>query len=209
MRSRLNRRYKRKAHRNPAPPRSNPPVWTEIAEFAGPGFGGFAASRFLTRVATTQIAKRAPSWGKHAGAAAAVGSFLAAWFLANRWKWLERYHTPIVVGSAIAAMQSLIQLYLPALGWIVADASPEIAAADQSLSVATAPQNMHLLPTNDDPNEFTYNDSFDAGRYGAHQHQTSPTTAGTGPGGPAPSDMSDLAIDDVIGQANLGVFANN
>jgi len=207
-RSRLNRRYKRKAKRNPAAPsyRPNPPVWTEIAELAGPGFGGFAASRFLTRAATTQIAKRAPSWGKHAGAAAAIGSFLAAWFLANRWKWLEKYHTPIVVGSAIAAAQSLIQLYLPSIGWIVSDATPELASADQSLSVA--PQNMHLLPTNDDPSEFTYNDSFDAGRYG-HQQPPPPTSAGTGPGGPAPSDMSDLAIDDVIGAANLGVFANN
>jgi hypothetical protein len=208
-RSRLNRRYKRKATRNPAPAyRPNPPLFTEILEYAGPGFGGFAVSRFATRAAATQIAKRAPSWGKHAGAAAAVGTFLAAWFLANRWKWLEKWHTPIVVGSGIAMAQSLIQLYLPALGWMVSDASPELAAADQSLSVAQAPQNMHLLPTNDDPNEFTYNDSFDAGRYG--HHQSPPTTgAGTGPGGPAPSDMSDLAIDDVIGAANLGVFAHN
>ena len=206
-RSRLKRRYS-KAKRNPAPPRytPNPPLLTEIAEWVGPGFGGFAASRFVTRVASTQIAKRAPSWGKHAGAVGAVATFLLAWQLANRVKWLEKYHTPLVVGSAIAAIQSLIQLYLPSLGWIVSDASPELAAAGQSLAVASAP-NPNLLATNSDPNEFTYDDQFDAGRYG---HQTpSPVQAGTGPGGPAPSDLSDLAIEDAIGAANLGVFAGN
>ncbi len=167
----------------------------------------------MTRVAATQIAKRAPSWGKHAGAAGAVGTFLAAWFFANRIKMLEKYHTPIVVGSAIAALQSLIQLYIPSLGWMICDATPELAAssaaADQAVVAAQA--TAHLLPTNDDPNEFVYNDSFDAGRYG---RQPMPSQAGTGPGGPAqgaqgPIDMSDLAIEDAVGQANLGVFAGN
>lgn len=205
-RSRLKRRYS-KAKRNPAPSRytPNPPLLTELAEWVGPGFGGFAASRFVTRVASTQIAKRAPSWGKHAGAVGAVATFLLAWQLANRVKFLEKYHTPLVVGSAIAAIQSLIQLYLPSLGWIVSDATPELAAG-QSLAVAPA-QNPNLLATNSDPNEFTYDDTFDAGRYG---HPT-PVQAGTGPGGPAqaPSDMADLAIEDAIGAANLGVFAGN
>lgn len=206
-RSRLHRRYG-KAKRNPgSAPKANPPLFTDLVEFVGPGFGGFAVGRFVTRVASTQIAQRAPSWGKHAGAAGAVGTFLAAWFLGHKVKWLEKYHTPITVGAAIAAIQSLIQLYLPSLGWVVSDATPEIAAAATATQgLAVAPVNPNLLPTNDDPNEFTYNDSYDAGRYG---HQASPPAAGagSGPGGPAPSDLSDLAIDDAIGQSgNLGVF---
>jgi hypothetical protein len=200
----MHRRYSRKHKRNPSAPRHNPPLLTDLVEFVGPGFGGFAVSRFVTRAAATQIAKRAPSWGKHAGAVAAVGSFLAAWFLAHKVKFLEKYHTPIVVGSAIAGLQSLIQLYVPMLGWIVSDASPELAGAtaQNQLAVAQAQATAHLLPTNEDPNEYTYNDSFDAGRYS--QAPQTPSKIGM-PAGPAPDD---LAIDDAIGQSNLGVFSN-
>jgi hypothetical protein len=170
----------------------------------------------------TQVAQRAPSWGKHAGAVASVGSFLAAWFLAHKWKWLEKWHTPIVVGSAIAAGQSLLQIYAPnLLGWIVSDATPETlaAAAGTAQGALSAPDQqlaqLHLQPTNEDPNEFTYNDSYDAGRYGG-SHGTSsmkvgpmpPTNTGQPMQSPPAVDGSDLAIDDAIGSANLGVFAN-
>lgn len=216
-RSRIHRRYTKRAKR--AAPRHNPPLFTDIAQFVIPGFGGFATTRLATRVAATQVAKRAPSWGKHAGAVASVGSFLAAWFLAHKWKWLEKYHTPIVVGSAIATLQSILQIYAPnVLGWIVSDATPQIAAATQSqLSVQDQQlAQLRLQPTHEDPNEFTYNDAYDAGRYSGNQGRASMKNSGviqggtTGPGGPAetPSDMSDLAIDDAIGAANLGVFAN-
>jgi hypothetical protein len=208
-RSRLHRRYVKKAFK------ANPPLFTDLVEFVVPGFGGFAATRFVTRVAMTQVAQRAPSWGKHAGAVASVGAFLAAWFLAHKWKWLERWHTPIVVGSAIAAGQSLLQIYAPnLLGWVVSDATPELAAGTAQSALTTPDHQLaqlHLQPTNEDPNEFTYNDSYDAGRYSGQQ----------GPGsmkvGPMPAanqaqqsatDGSDLAIDDAIGTANLGVFAN-
>jgi hypothetical protein len=212
-RSRLHRRYVRTS------PKHNPPLFTDLVEYVAPGFGGFAATRFLTRVASTQVAQRAPSWGKHAGAVASVGSFLAAWFLAHKVKWLEKYHTPIVVGSAIAALQSLLQLYLPnALGWMVSDATPELAGAAQSKLSAQDQQlaQMRLQPTDEDPNEFIYNDAYDAGRYSGSHGPSSmkigamPPTSG--PGGPAPQqpdDASDLAIDDAVGVANLGVFASN
>jgi hypothetical protein len=199
-RSRSHRRYVRTGES-----RHNPPLFTDIVEFVGPGFGGFAATRLLTRVASTQIAKHSPTWGKHAGAVASVGAFFAAWLLAHKWKWLERFHTPIVVGSAIAALQSLIQIYIPKLGWIVADASPEIGAAQaQKLLAEQSPTTqLNLQPTDEDPNEFTFNDTYDAGRY------SKPAAQAAGPGGPAQPDLSDLAIDDAIGQSsNLGVFSN-
>ena len=206
--ARMHRRYKKNPAREYRP---NPPLMTDLVEFVVPGFGGFAASRFVTRAAATQIAKRAPSWGKHAGAVAAVGSFLAAWFLAHRWSALAKHHTPIVVGSAIAGLQSLIQLYIPALGWIVGDATPELAAGQQQSDLTLAQSMPHLLPTNDDPNEYTYNDAYDAGRYSRPPAAAkSPVGAGTGPGGPAQNqtDLSDLALNDAIGSASLGVFQN-
>lgn len=213
-RSKLHRRYAR----NPGYTH-NPPLFTDLVQFVAPGFAGFAATRFVTHVAATQIAKRAPKWAKHAGAASSVGSFLGAWFLAHKVKWLEKHHTPLVVGSAIAMLQSLIQLYVPRLGWMLSDASPEIANEAQGALTAQQPQ-MQLKPTEYDPNEFTYNDEFDQGRY-AKPSGVSPKTgaapASSGPGGPAPQDvreddlpdLADLAIDDdVIGSANLGVFNN-
>jgi len=211
-RSRLHRRYV-------TSPKHNPPLFTEIAQFVLPGFAGFAATRFVTRVAATQVAQRVPTLGKHAGAIVSVGSFAAAWFLANKWQWLEKWHTPIVVGSAIAALQSLIQLYLPMVGWMVSDASPELDTATAHGNLSTQDQQlaqMRLQPTDEDPDEFVYNDAYDAGRHhGPHGRASMktgatmpPPPAGSGPDGAAPpDDASDLAIDDAIGQANLGVFA--
>jgi hypothetical protein len=211
-RSRLHRRYVKKTFK------ANPPLFTDLVEFVVPGFGGFAATRIVTRVAMTQVAQRAPSWGKHAGAVASVGSFLAAWFLAHKWKFLEKWHTPIVVGSAIAAAQSLLQIYAPnLLGWVVSDATPELAAGAAQSAISAPDQQLaqlHLQATNEDPNEFTYNDSYDAGRYSGSQGQGSmkigplPPQSAPQQSPPATGDVSDLAIDDAIGTANLGVFAN-
>lgn len=202
--------------------RNNPPLLTDILEFVGPGFGSFAATRFLTRVATSQIAQRKPSWGRHAGALASAGSFFAAWFLGHRVRWLERWHTPIVVGSAIAALQSLIQLYLPTLGWVVSDATaslptPESQAALSIRANDQALAQLHLQPTDEDPSEFVYNDSYDAGRYGGPSGnqsmktglRASRTHGEVPPTQQVPDPASDLAIDDAIGTANLGVFAAN
>lgn len=202
-RSRLHRRYARK---NPAAdPRPNPPLFSELAEFVAPGFAGFAATRFATRIAATQIAKRAPSWGKHAGAGVSVAAFLASWFLAHRLRWLAKYQMPITVGAAIAAMQSLVQLYAPRLGWMVADASPELDQAPVTQQLTAPPE---LQPVDDDPNEYTYNDSYDAGRYSHEQRRPQP---GAGPARTTDEvDPSELAIDDAIGQSqNLGVFSTS
>lgn len=216
-RSRLHKRYGKKPRSNPAP-RHNPPLLTDLAEFVLPGFGSFAASRFVTRVASTQVEQRFPSWGKHAGALAAAGSFLAAWFLAHKWRWLEKWHTPIVVGSAIAGLQSVTQLYIPALGWIVSDATPELAAGAQTQQIAAQTQATlaQLQPTNFDPNEYTYDERYDAGRMTPVQMPPTQKHARNGAAGAQPdpvampTDMSpeDQAINDAIGAGGLGVFQN-
>jgi hypothetical protein len=161
---RLHRRY-RKRRKNPegGSPRANPPLIQELGEFIAPGFVGFAATRFGTRIAATQIAKRKPGWAKHAGAVASISAFLAAWLLAHRVKALAKYQMPIAVGAGLAALQSIIQLYIPKLGWIVADASPEM----QAMPIATAPAQLPagLQYVDEDPAHYTYNDAYDAGRY--------------------------------------------
>lgn len=208
--ARLHRRYGKRRHRSADPaPRRNPPLMSDLAEWVGPGFAGFAATRLATHIASTQIAQRKPSWGKHVGAGVSIGAFLAAWFLAHRVKFLAKYHTPVTVGAAIAAIQSLLQLYIPKLGWMVSDASPELEAASLAPSQQLAAQHADLQPTNDDPNEYTYNDSFDAGRYSPVSKRGVANASGTGPGSPPEEDVSDLEISDAVGQTqNLGVFSN-
>lgn len=207
-RSRLHKRY-RKHRRNPGDgPKANPPLMQDVFEWIGPGFAGFAATRFLSHVAATQIAKHKPSLGKHAGALASVGSFLAAWFLANKWKPIAKYQMPLVVGAGLAAAQSLLQLYVPKLGILVSDASPHVGLIAQEKrrlqNGGIRPED--LTPVDDDPNEYTYNDEFDAGRMDNVQTRADVRAATTAQ--PAPEDdLSELDLDDAAGQAqNMGIF---
>jgi hypothetical protein len=194
---------RRHAKKNPGEPKRNGPIGSDIVEYIAPGFAAFAATRFLTRVAAVQISKRWPKYAKHAGAIASVGSFAAAWLGAHKVKYLEKYHHPIVVGSGLAAIQSLIQLYLPMVGWMVSDASPELGAAKASSAVAggivatssllpsmSAAQAQAAPPVPDgftqtDANTwFSYNDSYDAGGYRGQAKA------------PPPSPMTSAAPDD-------------
>lgn len=200
--ARIHRRYRKKSKKkNPPAPKKNPTALVDIAEFVGPGFAAFAVTRFGTRVIATQVAKRKPSLGKHAGALASVGSFLAAWLLAHRSKHLHKYHTPIVVGSAIAAIQSLIQLYIPRLGWMVADATPELNAAPAPTpeQIAAQEQGMGDIEVlNEDPEMYVYNDSYDPGRYGTETAGTRPQFYPSGKPANAAAKGQPASADDLL-----------
>lgn len=178
--SKLARRHRRrKFKKNPSSsPKRNPPITADLLEWVAPGFAGFASTRLLTRVVQTQIAKRAPKASKHAGAIASIGSFLAAWLLGHRVSMISKYHTPITVGAAIAAAQSILQIYAPnALGWMVSDASPAIAKVAQPAQMQALPDNVQEIP--DDGRWFSYNEAYDGGRYGSLSKSTTqqPTIA--------------------------------
>lgn len=207
--SKLARRHRRrrKFKKNPSSsPKRNPPLATDLLEWVAPGFAGFAATRLVTRLAQQQIAKRWPKVGKHAGAVASLSSFLASWFLGGRWSLTQRYHTPITVGAAIAAAQSLLQIYAPKmLGWMVSDASSHVAPA---IAAAPAPKALppHLEEIDDDPRWYTYNDAYDTGRYGTLSKGTSWQPEIASP------DAQPSAIDDPqAGDDELaaGIFGGN
>lgn len=212
----LHRRYRRRSREGgdrPAP-RSNPPLLSEIGEFVLPGFGGFAASRLLTRMTAVQIAKRKPAWAKHAGVIASVGSFVAAWWGANRIKALEKYHTPIVVGSALAGLQSIIQLWIPQLGWMLDVDTGENHDELQVQAAATQKfiQEAQLKPVNEDPSWFTYDDKYDAGRY-ATASGPAPTAAPQPGMGSTKAAQEDALLEELGvamggggGAVNMGIF---
>ena len=187
--SRLVKRYKRNKKRraNPAPSspprRSNPPLLQDTLELVGPGFVAFAATRFVTRVASTQIAKRWPSMAKHAGAVASIGSFLAAWYLGNRVKLIDKYHSAVLAGAGIATGQTLIQTYLPKLGWVVSDATPDLlsdgsattGAVQASTSTGSGVDNSFEI-LDENTGSWRYNnDASDNGRYSQAPKNRPPT----------------------------------
>lgn len=195
---------RRHAKTNPAPKR-NPPIATDIFEYIVPGFAAFAASRFITRVAAVQIAKRWPRYAKHAGALAAVGTFGATWYGGHHVKQLERYHHPIVVGSGLAALQSLIQIYLPAIGWMVADPCPELAAPPATNAVARGIEEQPVpagFAETDANTWFSYNDAYDAGAYKGATAAPPPARMPAVP----PSEPDEMQIDDLLDN-DMGSFS--
>lgn len=203
---RLHKRYGRHK-RNPESYKSNPPLLTDIAEFVGPGFASFAATRFLTRIAAVQLARKKPSWGKHAGAITSIAAFVAAWWGAHRVKFLAKYHTPIVVGSAIAALQSVIQLYIPKLGWMISDASPQLDAESQHLLAAGNQTSAQLAEgieyLDEDSNEYIYGDGMDAGRTSTTQ-RAAPTSAAQAKVASDDDLIDSLDLTDEDMDVNLG-----
>ncbi len=211
------RKRRRRFAPNPASFKSNPPLATDLIAYAIPGFGGFVATKFIANLAAAQIAKRWPQYARHAGAVASIGSFLSAWWLGHKVRWLERWHSPIVVGSAIASAHNLVQLYFPdKLSWIVG--SPKqaaiasavatqqqqqqaIAAQQQAESAAFALPD-HLEEVHDDPSWYTFNDAYDAGRYKGTPAAVAAVTAQIENQDPLPVD------DEEIGLAT-GLFADN
>lgn len=173
---------------------------TEIAGWMAPGFAAFGAARFGTYLITGQIEKRKPSWGKHAGAIAAVGTFVAAWMVAHRIRFLSKYVEPIVIGTGLAGIQSLLQIYVPKLGWMVGD--PMTAASDPQLAAPTSidaslPPGFSVV---DDESEFDlYNGGIFPGQTATPQtaQQAQPSAA------PAPADLT-AELDDE--QSIGGIF---
>lgn len=103
--------------------RSNPPITTDLVQSIVPAVGSYAATRLTGRIMRNFVGGRFPTWQKHFGPLGNVLAFIASWVLSHKWRRLERYHTPIVVGSGIALVQSLVQTYLPGLAHLI-DAEP-------------------------------------------------------------------------------------
>lgn len=190
-------------------PKRNPPLMTDVAAYIVPGIAAFALDRFVTRVAAAQIAKRWPKYAKHAGAIAAIGTFAGAYFGAHRVKYLEKYHHPIVIGTGLAALQSLAQIYFPKLNALIGDPcpppaaqqQPPLLAARQAASSATAtgalPTPAGFRPTTA-ADWYTYNDSYDAGGY---KGKVEVPVSQTNP--PPSADPEEVQINDLLDNSDL------
>lgn len=201
--ARIARRYRKKPKKNTSSSsRSNPTAVGDVVEFVAPGFAAYAITRFGTRIAAQLVAKKKPSLGKHAGAITGIGVVAAVWLLAYRLKWLHKYHTPIVVGSALATIASLIQLYIPRLGWML-----DVTGDAKQVAGPQVPQDVQVLE-GEDPENYVYDDRYDAGHHGTEtigsQPQYQPPT-GSQSTSVTGDDLMDMEMETDDAQT-MGIF---
>jgi hypothetical protein len=96
-----------------------------------PGIGSYAATRFSGKLLRAALGKKFPTLEQHLGPAGNILAAVILWFAVHKSRKLARYHTPIIVGSAVAVLESIIQCYLPRLAVLIdaAPAQPQLAKA--------------------------------------------------------------------------------
>jgi hypothetical protein len=99
----------------------NPPFWQDAVDVIAPGAIAYAGTRLVGRIAFKLAKKKSLTTAKHVGPWSSVAAAAAAWYAVHKIPSLEKYHTPVVVGATIAALQGLLQTYLPQYGWILND----------------------------------------------------------------------------------------
>jgi hypothetical protein len=118
--AKLTRNVASRKRSNPAP-KKNPGILEDTWDLVLPGFATYAATRLAGRVAYKMAVKRSPKLAKHVGALTPSLVAGLTWFAVHKIDRLDKYHHGAVIGSCIAAAQSLIQTYVPQVGWLLND----------------------------------------------------------------------------------------
>ena len=129
--------------------RRNPPVPQDFINTLLPGFGAYATTRLISRIVWVIANKRLPRVAKHASAASTILTFVGVWLLGHRVKRLARYHDPLIIGSGIAALQTMARTYIPRYGWIVSDVRQE------DMRLPAPPEPMPALLTQHPDDEYS------------------------------------------------------
>lgn len=175
---------------------SNPTDFSVLNDVA-PAVAGYAGTRLLGRIAMVQIGKRWPQLGRWANVIGTSIGFGATWLLGNRINPIERWHQPITIGAAIAAVQTVVQTALPQVGWMVSDCD---------MSQYQAQQTPILTPAAPAAAPSATSDYEDDDEYGFEDEQAS--NAG---GSDAAAPVTDDATDDqgTDEDFDTGIFSND
>lgn len=141
---------------------ANPPLGDDFMNLIAPAFVAYAGTRFLARIVHSLASKRFPRAGKHIAALSSVAAFAGSWTLIHRFEKTSKYHDGAVIGSAIAAGQTILQTYIPKYGWMVGDLESAKPATPAPAQV-NAPQSAGALPP---PSGDEHGDDFDGGAVG-------------------------------------------
>jgi hypothetical protein len=141
--------------------KKNPSPANDLLYEVLPAGGGFVVTKVVARIAYGVAEKRRSKWAKHIGVLASLGTFGILWAAAHRVKQIAEYHTPIVVGSAIAALQTVVQTYIPQYGWLIGHPSETDQAPANQVAAGDSMDYDNLLnPAADD--DYTYDEQMEA-----------------------------------------------
>lgn len=144
MASKLSRNRRRRARRNPesetgTPSRRLKKVVVDTAYDAGAAFAAYAATRVVGRLAYGQAAKRWPGASRHVAVLASVASVAGAHYLAEFWDDAAKYEDALMMGAGVAAVQAVVQTYVPQYAYILADWQTSApSAGNPAMLAATA-----------------------------------------------------------------------
>jgi len=156
--------YRRRKKNKISKPSANPPIKEDFMNEIAPAFVAYVGTRFVANIVSNIARKRFPNGGKHIAVLSSGATFLGAWTLVHRIPTLEKYHSPAVVGSAIAALQTGIQAYLPKYGWMMADV--DNAKSGASMPAVEAPPEAAGALTSGLGDDDDDDDSLPSGDYG-------------------------------------------
>lgn len=127
----------------------NPGFAVDLASRIVPGIAAYTAARVGGRIAFGVTSKRYPKFSKHAGPLGTIATAAIIWLGAHKVKYLTPYHDAIIVGSSIAAAQTILQTYIPQYGWIMNDW--HLDAARMSRGLPADAETIELPGSNGDP----------------------------------------------------------
>lgn len=206
------RRRRARRRKNAAHMVMNPPVGKDIAQDLVPAFIAYAGTRLASRIAFTLVQRRWPKAGKHVGAATSLGSALAAYLLSSRVETLKEHQAPIIVGSGIATLQTLVRTYVPRYGWIVADYKPEdLEPAGQRQQLPGADEDAELeeaLKGYMEEDEYSYLErEVQPSTPSSPPRRSAPAPAPAPAPPPAPStDELDFTDEDLLDDSDIEQF---
>lgn len=176
--------------------KSNPSQATEMAINIGAGFGGYAVTRFASRMAYSQLVKKYPDASKHIQVAASALGAAGVYFGTRYWKKVDDYHEAASIGAGIALLQTAVQAWFPKYGWIVSDANAEqygakkkreLPDADMTTLLPAAPE--HELGPAPEAN-------FDIDAFLADHSELEAVPIGQAPAVEEPEADDDMSFDD-------------
>jgi len=100
-------------------------LWDDVVsvstELVLPGVAAYAGTRIAGRIGYAIGRRRSAAMARHLVPLSSLAAAIAAIILAGKWEKLSAYKTGIMVGSGIAAVQSVLQAYVPQWAWVLAD----------------------------------------------------------------------------------------
>lgn len=105
--------YHKKAIENPA--------YGETALQLTAGAASYSGTRVVGKIAYGLGAKKSPLLGKISYVGSNVILLLAIYFILKKFEKLEKYQNSILIGTAIANLQAIIQTVAPKYYWLLSD----------------------------------------------------------------------------------------